>query len=378
MRGREADLERGLAALTRLTDGPVFLCTGDRFSLPVAAVDKVRHERFAGPHPAGTVGLHIHTLDPVDRARMVWHIGYQDTLAIGRLFEQGAIDVTWVVSLAGPGVARPRLVQARIGMATGELTAGELVDGEVRVVSGSVLSGRTAAGSVLGYLGRFHRQVSALPEWHQRELLGWAGAGVNRYSTIRSFVSRLWPGRRFAMTTALHGSPRAIVPIGLYERVMPFDLPATFLLKALLTHDVERAEELGCLELDEEASRCARSSVPPRTSTGRIFASCFPRWRRKADAAAHTRPERPSLRERRQARAPPRAVRHGRHVSVHALVHHHGTIACARRHRHEAHHVAGGRRARRADRDGVLQHRLPGEPGDPGGCASRSIPGRPG
>ena len=252
IRGHEADLARGLAALARLTEGPVFLCTSDRFSLPIPAVEQVRHERFAGPHPAGTVGLHIHTLDPVGRTRLVWHIGYQDTLAIGRLFESGSIDVKRVVSLAGPSVTRPRLVQTRLGMATDELTAGELVDGDVRVVSGSVLSGRTAMGPVHGYLGRYHRQVSALPEWRRREFLGWAGAGLDKYSTIRSFLSRWRPGRRFAMTTAVNGSLRAIVPIGLYERVMPFDLPATFLLKALVTRDVERAEELGCLELDEE------------------------------------------------------------------------------------------------------------------------------
>ena len=74
------------------------------FSLPIPAVEQVRHERFAGPHPAGTVGLHIHTLDPAGRGRLVWHVGYQDTLAIGRLFESGSIDVERVVSLAGPAV----------------------------------------------------------------------------------------------------------------------------------------------------------------------------------------------------------------------------------------------------------------------------------
>ena len=252
MRGREAGLARGLAALATLTDGPVFFCTSDQFSLPAPAVDRVRHERFAGPHPAGTAGLHIHTLDPAGRSRFVWHIGYQDTLAVGRLFERGEIDVTRVVSLAGPGVTQPRLIQTRLGAATDGLTSGELVDGDVRVISGSVLSGRRAMGPVHGYLGRYHRQISALREWRERELLAWVGAGLNRYSTIRAYLSRWWPDRRFAMTTAVNGSVRAIFPIGLYERVMPFDLPATFLLKALVTRDVERAEELGCLELDEE------------------------------------------------------------------------------------------------------------------------------
>ena len=252
LRGREADLERGLSALTRITDGPVFLCTSDRFSLPVPEVDRVRHERFAGPHPAGTVGLHMHMLDPAGRNRVVWHLGCQDVLAIGRLFGTGSVDLERVIALAGPAVTQPRLVQVRIGAATDDLVEHEFAPGDVRVVSGSVLSGRTAMGPVHGFLGRYHRQVAVLFEGRRRELLGWAGPGFNKFSTIGVFVSRLLPGRRFALTTTTNGSPRAIVPIGLYEKVMPFDLQPTFLLKALLMSDVERAEELGCLELDEE------------------------------------------------------------------------------------------------------------------------------
>ena len=252
LRGREADFERGLSALTQLTDGPVFVCTSKGFSLPVPQVERVRHEQFTGPHPAGTVGYHIHRLDPAGRTRVVWHAGYQDVLAIGRLFTTGELDATRIVSLAGPSVRHPRLLQTRVGASLDELTAGELFDGEVRVVSGSVLSGRTAMGPVHGYLGRFHRQISALPEGRRREFLGWAGPGLDRFSSVGVFASRVLPGKRFPMTTSTNGSPRAIVPIGTYERVMPFDLHPTYLLKALLTHDIERAEQLGALELDEE------------------------------------------------------------------------------------------------------------------------------
>jgi Na+-transporting NADH:ubiquinone oxidoreductase subunit A len=252
LRGREADFERGLAALTQLTDGSVFLCTSERFSLPVPQVDRVRHERFAGPHPSGTVGFHIHRLDPAGRTRLVWHVGYQDVVAIGRLFGTGEIDVSRIVAMGGPSVRNPRLVQTRLGASTDELTAGGLFEGDVRVISGSVLSGRKAMGPVHGYLGRYHRQISALPEGRTREFMGWAGPGLSRFSSIGIFASRLLPGRSFPMTTSTNGSPRAIVPIGMYEKVMPFDLHPTYLLKALVTLDVERAEQLGVLELDEE------------------------------------------------------------------------------------------------------------------------------
>ena len=252
LRGREADLERGLSALGHLTDGPVFFCTSDRFALPVPSLERVRHERFAGPHPAGTVGIHIHRLDPAGRGRVVWYVGYQDVLAIGRLFGTGEIDAMRVIALAGPAIARPRLLPTRIGASTGELVQGELREGDVRIVSGSVLSGRMAVGPVQGFLGRYHRQVSVLFEGRQRELLGWATPGFDKFSAFRVFFSRLQPRRRFALTTTTNGSRRAIVPMGVYETVMPFDLPPTYLLKALVTGDVERAEQLGCLELDEE------------------------------------------------------------------------------------------------------------------------------
>ncbi|MGD9903628.1 MAG: Na(+)-translocating NADH-quinone reductase subunit A [Vicinamibacterales bacterium] len=249
---RREDFDRGLAALAGLTTGPLFLCTSEGWSHPLPSLTRLRHATFSGPHPAGTVGYHIHTLDPAGRTRVVWHVGYQDVLAIGRLFGKGVLDDERVVALAGPAVRSPRLLRTRMGASIDELTAGELHDGATRIVSGSVLAGRVAAGPVLGYLGRYHRQVSALPEGRQRELFGWAMPGWSKFSVTGLFLSRLRPGRPLPMTTSTNGSHRAIVPIGLYEKVLPFDVEPTYLLKALVTHDLERAEELGCLELDEE------------------------------------------------------------------------------------------------------------------------------
>jgi Na+-transporting NADH:ubiquinone oxidoreductase subunit A len=220
--------------------------------VPVETSGQVRHERFTGPHPSGTVGYHIHTLDPAGRGRLVWHVGYQDVLAIGHLLATGTLDDERVVALAGPAVAQPRLLRVPVGASTAEIVAGELTGEDVRVLSGSVLAGREAEGDVLGFLGRYHRQIAVLQEGRRRDLLGWAGPGLERFSALRVFLSTLVPAKRFAFTTSTNGSPRAIIPVGLYERVMPFDLQPTYLLKALVTRDVERAEQLGCLELDEE------------------------------------------------------------------------------------------------------------------------------
>lgn len=250
--GRHGDFERGLQGLARLTKGPVFVCTAEETNVPVPSGEPFRHERFAGPHPSGTVGYHIHVLDPVDRNKTVWYVGYQDVAAFGRLFEKGELDVVRVVSLAGPSVERPRLLRTRRGAFIDEMVERELVPGEHRVISGSVLSGRKAMGDAEGYLGRFHNQVSAIPEDRARTFLGWLAPGADMFSVKPAFLSRLSPGKKFRFTTSTNGSERAIIPIGSYEKVMPMDLLPAHLLRALVMKDVERAQMLGCLELEEE------------------------------------------------------------------------------------------------------------------------------
>ena len=251
LEGNEAAFTVGVNCIARLNDGKVFLCKAAGSSIPDTA-SSAQVEEFEGVHPAGTVGLHIHTLHPVNRERTAWHVNYQDVVAIGTLFTTGKLDTSRVISLAGPAVNRPRLLRTRVGASTEELTANELNDGDNRVVSGSVLSGRTAQGVVEGFLGRYHHQVSALHEGNEREFLGWMTPGANKFSTVNTFISKFTPAKRFAFTTSTNGSERAMVPIGMYERIMPLDILPTFLLRALIVGALEDAEQLGCLELDEE------------------------------------------------------------------------------------------------------------------------------
>lgn len=277
---RAGDLERGLAAVGRLTDGPVYLCREPGTLAGVETSEPLRVEEFTGPHPAGATGLHIHTLDPVDRNKLVWQLGLQDTLAIGRLFATGEPDVQRIVALAGPPVRRPRLLRTRLGAALADVTRGEIgtgaeavPDGAVRVITGSPLSGRTGIGQnapadLHGYLGRFHDTVSVLEDDRERRFLGWLKPGFGAFSRARAFASSFLPRRSFAMTTTTHGSPRAIVPIGLYESVFPWDLQPTFLLKSLVAGDIERAEELGCLELLEEDLALCTFVCPGKTEYG--------------------------------------------------------------------------------------------------------------
>lgn len=247
----ERDFVYGLQVLRHLTGGPLYVCKRPGSVLPGEDLDFATVVEFEGPHPAGLPGTHIHFLDPVSLKKTVWHINYQDVIAVGKLFTTGQLWTERIVSLAGPVVKRPRLLRTRLGADLNELVAGELQEGENRVISGSVLSGRKSEGP-FAFLGRYHLQVSALREGREREFLGWQSPGFDKFSVKRVFASAFARPRRFAMTTSTNGSPRAMVPIGMYEQVMPLDILPTFLLRALLTGDTEQAQALGCLELDEE------------------------------------------------------------------------------------------------------------------------------
>lgn len=268
--GREEAFRAGLAALGRLGAGEIYLCKAPGAAIPVDGAD-VTVAEFSGPHPAGLAGTHIHFLDGAGLQKQVFWINYQDVAAVGDLFLTGRINHERVVALGGPVVERPRLLRTRMGACIGDLAAGELTSGvEARVVSGSLLAGRQASGP-LDFLGRWHLQVSAVRENRARELLGWQSPGADKFSVKRVFASAMLPRRRFAFDTSTNGSPRAMVPVGSYEAVMPLDILPTFLLRALITGDAERAVELGALELDEEDLGLCTFVCPGKTEYGPLL-----------------------------------------------------------------------------------------------------------
>lgn len=242
---------QGLNVLTRLTDGKVHLCKAPGAKIPFTTDAQVVITEFAGPHPAGLAGTHIHFLEPVSLNKIVWHIGYQDVIAVGKLFTTGELYTDRVIALGGPQVNNPRLIRTRLGASTEQLVAGELKDGDNRVISGSVLNGTIAADSH-AFLGRFHSQISVLLEGREKEFMGWLVPGVNKYSLTRTTLAHLFKKHLFKFTTSTQGSERAMVPIGSYERVMPLDILPTLLLRDLIVGDTDGAQTLGCLELDEE------------------------------------------------------------------------------------------------------------------------------
>jgi Na+-transporting NADH:ubiquinone oxidoreductase subunit A len=242
----------GLQVLSRLTRGPVNLCTARDWDIEVPDSDGLRIASFSGPHPAGLPGTHIHFLYPASQQRVVWHIGYQDVIAFGKLFRSGILDYRRIVSLAGPLVGKPRLLTTRLGAATDELTKNEITDPEsCRVISGSVLGGRTAEKS-LAFLGRYHDQVSVLEEGATRRFMGWTDILPHRYSATRTFKRKTGHRFKFALPTAQNGRFSGMIPMRAFEKVMPLDILPSPLFRALLVNDTEQAQALGCLELDEE------------------------------------------------------------------------------------------------------------------------------
>ena len=270
LREAQQEFEAGLLVLTRLTEGNVYICSGEGSEVSFAECEGLKGQVFSGPHPAGLAGTHIHHLDPVGPTKTVWYLDFQEVIAFGPLFLTGKILTERVVSLAGPGVSNPRLLRTSLGANLTELVAGELKEGEQRVISGSVLSGR-GADSPVDYLGRYHQQVAALGQSRSRDLFGYLSVGTKKHSVFPVFLSKWLGEKTVEFTTSTNGSPRAMVPIGTYDTLIPMDILATQLLRSLLVGDIESAINLGCLELDEEDIALCTYSCPGKYEYGPVL-----------------------------------------------------------------------------------------------------------
>ena len=259
--------QQGLDVISNLAK-TVYLCkaAGAR----IGGNGTAKEEEFDGPHPAGLAGTHIHFLDPVSLKKTVWHVNYQDVIAIGKLFTSGKLCAERVIALAGPQVTSPRLIRTVMGASLDEIVAGQLQPGENRVISGSVLSGATSYGPY-AFLGRYHLQVSVIREGRDRFMLDYLRPGKEKFSVMNTFLSKLTPGKLFPFTSTTNGSPRGMVPIGSYEKIMPLDILPTQLLRSLIVGDTETAQELGCLELDEEDLALCTFVCPGKYEYGPIL-----------------------------------------------------------------------------------------------------------
>jgi len=249
--GKEQDVQAGLAAMTKLSGGATWLCTAAGEDWNDCLADGVLQQSFAGKHPAGNVGVHIHHLDPVGAERLVWHIDIQGVAEIGAFLRSGKLPTTRRIAVVGPAAKEPALLETRRGAATASFQAHAAGD-TVRFISGSSLDGATAnPGSAHGYLGRYANQLTLIDDAPQPEFLGWTKPIGSRWSLTNAYLAKAF-GRVKPFTTEQNGDLRAIVPLGAWEKVMPMDILPTQMIRALASDDLESAEKLGVLELAEE------------------------------------------------------------------------------------------------------------------------------
>ena len=261
----------GLVAVSRLTPGAVRLCTGPGWDISVPEMEHLQQVEFTGPHPAGLPGTHIHYLDPVGPERTVWHIGYQDVIAIGKLFATGKIHTERVIALGGDRVSEPRLISTRLGASTDEIVKDKIEDPDnCRVISGSVLTGHLAEGR-LAYLGRYQNQLSVIREHGQKSLFGWLGLLPRLYTASSFLLKKTGQKRKLAFTTSQNGRFTAMLPMGLFDKVMPLGILSSPLLRALMVKDTDQAQALGCLELDEEDLALCSFVCPAKYDYGAVL-----------------------------------------------------------------------------------------------------------
>ncbi|MEM8683323.1 MAG: Na(+)-translocating NADH-quinone reductase subunit A [Pseudomonadota bacterium] len=267
--------QSGLSAVASLFDVPTYLCQESGKTLVDGDVPAVEIANFSGPHPAGLTGTHIHFLRPPTAEQSVWSIGYQDVIAIGRLLATGELDSQRVVSLAGPMVQNPRLVRTVAGANLRDLLRGEYTDCvATRIISGSILSGHSAASEAENFLGRYARAVTVIEEDRQQNVLGWIRPMPSKFAyqpVLGSALSK----KRFPLTSNMNGGRRAMVPLGTFEELMPQDYLPTQLLRALLVMDTDMAQALGVLELDEEDLGLVGFACPAKYEYGLALRDCL-------------------------------------------------------------------------------------------------------
>jgi Na+-transporting NADH:ubiquinone oxidoreductase subunit A len=252
LKDKKAEINIAIKKIALLTDGKVYLNFAKKSSLAelIENNTSVEINYFDGPHPAGLVGTHINKIKPINKSEVIWTLAAADLVTIGHLFITGEFLPERLFALAGSEVRKPRYFKAIAGADLSELLKREIVSENVRIISGNVLTGTDI--SLNPALGFYDYTVSVIPEGNKFEMFGWALPGFNKFSTSTTFASSLIPRKKFVIDTNFHGGHRSLVVTGEYEKVCPLDIYPQLLLKAIITVDIDKMEQLGIYEVIEE------------------------------------------------------------------------------------------------------------------------------
>ncbi len=269
LNNREEDFQIGVNVIKNLTEGAVYLCTDQGAkSKALTNTQNVEIHQFSGPHPAGNVSTHIYCVDPINKGEHIWYVEAQDVLRIAKLFFKGEYSTERVVAITGEGAKTRVYAQTHVGTPLYALLEGSDLNG-MRCISGSVLNGENSGEK--GFLRFYDSQVTVIPEGGERKLLGWLVPGADRYTFTKTFLSAFLRERDFSLDADTNGSDRAMVMNNVYDAYVPLDIMTYFLLKAVISGNIEEAEELGILECDEEDFALCTFACPSKTDVGRII-----------------------------------------------------------------------------------------------------------
>lgn len=251
LKGQETDFQTGLDALAKMAT--VYLgVSASQKSDALLQAKGVTVNVFDGPHPAGNVGVQINHVAPISKGEVVWTIGAEEVIFIGRLFNNGHVDFTRTIALVGSEVVKPAYCRMVIGAQLSGLLKGRIVSGKsLRIINGNVLTGMKTTAD--GYLSAAANVVTVIPEGDDvHEMLGWIMPRFNDYSTSRSYFSWLMCKKEYTMDARIKGGERHMIMSGEYDRVFPMDILPEYLIKAIIAGDIDRMEALGIYEVAPE------------------------------------------------------------------------------------------------------------------------------
>jgi Na+-transporting NADH:ubiquinone oxidoreductase subunit A len=251
LQGNEEAFKTGLVALSRIA--PLHLGIGPNQKAEVLTnVKDVDLNVFDGPCPAGNVGVQVNHLDPVNKGEIVWTVDPTAVIFFGRFFLTGKVDLTRTIAVAGSRVKEPHYVEALVGTPLKDILDGQIVEGDVRIINGNPLTGKH--DSLDGYLGAHTSEVTVIPEGsHRDEMLGWILPRTKEFSTSRSYFSWLMgKNREYDIDARVKGGERHLIMSGEYDKVLPMDIYGEYLIKAIITGDIDKQEQLGIYEVSPE------------------------------------------------------------------------------------------------------------------------------
>ena len=251
-KGREGDFKTGIAALSRIA--PVYVgINPQQINSELLPITHAKVSVFSGPNPAGNVGVQINHIDPVNKGETVWTMAPEHVIMLGELFRTGKVNLTRRIAVAGSMITATAYVETLIGAPMTSIIGDKIKGtGHVRIIGGNPLVGERSGMD--DYLGVFCTEVCAIPEGDDvNEAFGWIMPRLNQFSTSRSYFSWLFgKSKKYDLDCRIKGGERHIIMSGEYDRVFPMDIYAGYLIKAIITGDIDRQEALGIYEVAPE------------------------------------------------------------------------------------------------------------------------------